>query len=134
MLILKNVGIINPEGVLKMTKFEKNSIVTGCVTGIESYGIFVNLDDYYNGLIHISEISNDYVKNITDYANIGETIKMKVLEVDEKRHHVKLSIKNISYKSDNVGKIEETSNGFNTLKAMIPIWISSEINKDIYNK
>ena len=115
-----------------MTKFEKNEIVTGCVTGIESYGIFVSLDNYYNGLIHISEISNDFVKNIADYANIGETIKMKVLEVDEKTHHVKLSIKDIQYKSDSAGIILETVNGFETLKNKLPEWISNEIKKDKY--
>ena len=36
-----------------MTKYEKDKIVLGYVTGIEKYGIFVNLDEYYNGLIHI---------------------------------------------------------------------------------
>ena len=106
-----------------MTKFEKDKIVTGYVTGIEPYGIFVSLDDYYSGLIHISEISADFVKNVSDYASIGETIKMKVLEVDEKNHHIKLSIKDIKYKSEKCGQIKETINGFGTLKKMVPTWI-----------
>lgn len=45
-----------------MTKFKKGEIIKGTVTGIEKYGIFVNLDNYYTGLIHISEISNFFVK------------------------------------------------------------------------
>ena len=118
-----------------MTKFEKDKIVTGCVTGIEPYGIFVNLDDYYSGLIHISEISTDFVKNISDYATIGETLNMNVLEVDEKTHHIKLSIKDIDYKSEKKGKIQETKNGFNTLRTMIPIWIEEGIDRiNIENK
>ena len=48
-----------------MNQYKKGEIVTGCVTGIEKYGIFVSLDDYYSGLIHISEISSFFVKNPT---------------------------------------------------------------------
>ena len=56
-------------------KYAIGKIVTGKVTGIEKYGIFVNLDDYYSGLVHISEISDSFVRNIDDYVNIGEYIK-----------------------------------------------------------
>ncbi len=65
-----------------MAKYEKGKVVTGCVTGIESYGIFIGLDDYYSGLIHISEISNGFVKNIKFYLKNGETKRVKVLDVD----------------------------------------------------
>ena len=47
-----------------MNKYEKGNIVVGQVTGIEKYGIFIGLDEFYSGLIHISEISKGYVKNI----------------------------------------------------------------------
>lgn len=112
-----------------MTKFEKGKIVTGCVTGIEPYGIFVSLEDHYSGLIHISEISSDYVRNIADYATIGERLDMKVLESDEKNHHVKLSIKDIDYKKLKNSKIHETKNGFNTLREKIPEWTKEAIEK-----
>ena len=69
------------------------------VTGIESYGIFVSLDEYYSGLIHISEISDDYVRNINNYVKIGETIKVRVLEVDDDTFQLKLSIKNLDYRN-----------------------------------
>ena len=63
-----------------MKKYKNGEIVTGCVTGIEKYGIFVSLDDYYSGLIHISEISDNFVRNIGDYVKIGETIKARVID------------------------------------------------------
>ena len=47
-----------------MTKYKENEIITGNICGIEKYGAFVDLDDYYKGMIHISQISNNYVKNI----------------------------------------------------------------------
>lgn len=112
-----------------MAKYEKDKIVIGYVTGIEKYGIFVNLDEYYSGLIHISEISPNFVRNVSDYVNIGETIKMRVVEVNEKNHHVKLSIKNMDYRSDSKKrtKIIETSHGFDSLNKELPKWIDKKI-------
>lgn len=115
-----------------MNKYIKDDIVTGYVTGIEPYGIFINLDDYYTGLIHISEISPDFVRNVADYATIGEEIKVKVIDVNDENHQVKLSIKNINYKSGGKGKIKETIHGFDTLQSKLSGWIDEkfeEINK-----
>ena len=81
---------------IPMSKYKVGSIVTGSVTGIEKYGVFINLDDYYSGLIHISEISHNFVKNINDFVDLGEIIRVKVIEVDEDLFHVKLSIKDIN--------------------------------------
>ena len=81
-----------------MSKYFKNEVVEGCVTGIEKYGIFVTLDEYYSGLIHISEISDNFVRDINKFVNIGETIKVKVLDTDDETFHVKLSIKNLDYR------------------------------------
>ena len=116
------------EGVL-MDKFVKDKIVTGYVTGIESYGIFVSLDDYYDGLIHISEISDDYVRNISDYVVIGEKINTKIIGIDEKKHQLKLSIKDLDYRMDKGNKIEETTHGFDTLKSNLPLWIKEKIDE-----
>lgn len=112
-------------------KYKVGKIVTGCVTGIEKYGIFVSLDDYYSGLIHISEISDSFVKNINDYVNLGETIKVKVLEVDDNEFHVKLSIKNFNYRISNKKrrKIVETEHGFETLKINLDKWIENKKNE-----
>ena len=77
-----------------MNQYKKGQIVKGCVTGIENYGIFVSLDDYYSGLIHISEISDFFVKNPADYVHIGETIRARVVDDSAlDSFHVRLSIK-----------------------------------------
>ena len=94
--------------------------------------MFVSCDDYYTGLIHISEISHGFVKNITDYVKIGDVIFVEVLDVDEELGHLKLSIKNIEYKKKVVvkrKKIKETSLGFKTLEYKLPIWIEESLNK-----
>ena len=110
-------------------KYEGGKIVKGCVTGIENYGIFVSLDEYYSGLIHISEISNNFVKNVNDYVNIGETIKVKILDVDEENCHLKLSIKDFNYRLGNNkkrNKIVETGTGFYLLKENLDKWIEEK--------
>ena len=121
-----------------MSKYENGKIVVGCVTGIENYGIFVSLDEYYSGLIHISEVSNKFVKDINDYVNIGETIRVKIVDKDEENYHLKLSIKDIDYRvnSKRRNKITETEKGFETLSIKLEDWIEekySEIEKNENN-
>ena len=107
-----------------MSKYKKDEVVEGLVTGIEQYGIFVSLGEYYSGLIHISEISDDFVRDINNYVNIGETIKVRVLECDDDSFHVKLSIKNLNYRINrNKTKIIETGSGFDILKNSLNKWI-----------
>lgn len=114
-----------------MLKYEKGRIVTGQVTGIEKYGIFVSLDEFYSGLIHISEISDGFVKDINDYVSIGETIQAKVVEIDDKTYHVKLSIKNINYRITRKTnfKLKEVSRGFKPLEENLSEWISKKLNE-----
>ena len=81
-------------------KYEKNKIVHGTISGITEYGAFVKFDEYYSGLIHISEISDKFVSDINNFLKIGDTIKVMILDVDHKNYHLKLSIKNINYKNN----------------------------------
>ena len=114
-----------------MSKYSKNEVILGTVTGIEKYGIFVTLDEYYNGLIHISEISDGFVRNINNYVTIGETIKARILEVDEDGYQVKLSIKNLDYRisQDKKSGIIETGSGFDILKNNLNKWIEEKKNQ-----
>lgn len=113
-----------------MEKYMKGKLLKGVVTGIEPYGVFVQFDDYFSGLIHISEISNGYVNDPNDYVKVGDIITTKIIDVDEKNGHLKLSIKNIPYKDKKNykrRKIVETSLGFKTLAYKLPYWIEENI-------
>lgn len=114
-----------------MNKYEKGNIIVGKVTGIEDYGIFVGLDDNYSGLIHISEISNRFVRNVEDFATVGEKIKVRVIEKKDGDNHLKLSIKGISYRNNKNKKvyIEETGEGFKPLKDNLDRWIKEYDSK-----
>jgi len=126
------VIISSVKWVLHMDKkYKKGKIVTGQVTGIEKYGIFISLDEFYSGLIHISEISDGFVKNINDYVKVGETIRAVVVDTDEDNYHVKLSIKNINYKTRrrNFEQLVETKQGFKPLGDKLDGWIDIELKK-----
>lgn len=113
-----------------MSKYKCGEIVTGYVTGIEKYGIFVCIDDNYDGLIHISEVSSSFVRNINDYAKVGEVIRAKVIG-EESNNQIKLSIKEIDYRitRKKSTKIEETNSGFSTLSLMLNKWIDDKIDE-----
>ena len=114
-----------------MSKYKIGSIVEGSVTGIENYGVFINLGDYYSGLIHISEISHGFVKDINNYVKLGDTIKVKIVDVDDDLCHVRLSIKDIDYQISKTKKktIEEVGSGFGILKDNLDNWINIKIDE-----
>ena len=115
-----------------MPKYQKGKIVEGIVSGIESYGIFVSFDEFYSGLIHISEVSHHFVKDLHDFVEIGENIYVEILDIDEIQNKLKLSIKNIKYKKTKTKKkrnIIETELGFQTLAYKLPIWIKENLEK-----
>lgn len=118
-----------------MAKYEKGKVVKGTVTCIEPYGAFVSFDEFYTGLIHISEISRGFVRNVTDFVNVGDHIYVEILEVDDEEAHLKLSIKNIQYRINGKPKrrkIIETASGFSTLGRKLPVWVAKKI-KSIKN-
>ena len=108
-----------------MKKYKEGDIVSAKISAIEKYGAFASLDEDYSGLIHISEISDGFVKDINDYINLGETISAKIIEVDDESCHVKLSIKNIKSKPKqrNRRNIEEVGSGFGILRENLEDWI-----------
>ena len=78
-----------------MERIRPGQIVTGVVSGIAPYGAFVKIGDDIVGLIHISEISEKFVRNITDYVQVGDRIMVQVLDVDHHLKQARLSIKNV---------------------------------------
>lgn len=117
-------------------KYKIGDEIVAVVTGIEKYGIFVRVAGGYTGLIHISEITDKFVKNTYSYAGLDDEIKVKILDIDNEKKHLSLSIKR-QIDPDNYilkrKKIIETRNGFNPLKEHLDRWIDEkldEINKE----
>lgn len=118
-----------------MGNIKEKDIIKVKVTGVQPYGAFVSCDDDYNGLIHISEVSYGYVKDINDFMNVGDDIYAEVINVDDKENHLKLSIKDINYKDDGskLIRLAETKSGFEPLKKHLDLWIDDKI-KEIMDK
>ncbi len=113
-----------------MADYKVGDIVKGQVSGITNYGIFVHIDLSYNGLIHISEVSNEYVSDLNKFVKMGEIIYCQVIDVDEATLHLKLSIKNINYKSESMpNTIKETRLGFLPLKENLDHWIKETLKE-----
>ncbi len=73
---------------------ELNAVLKGKVTGIQSFGAFVALEgENRQGLIHISEVSNTYVKDINDFLTVGQEVEVKVIKIDEEKNKISLSIR-----------------------------------------
>lgn len=76
---------------------EIGSKVTGKVTGITNFGAFIDLGSGQSGLVHISEISNEYVKDIHDVLSVGDTVTVKV--ISEQKGKIGLSMKQVDHPS-----------------------------------
>lgn len=115
-----------------MSKYHKGKVIRGTITAIEPYGAFLTCDEYYTGLIHISEITNGYVKNINNFFTVGDTLKCRIIDVDEENGHLKLSVKNINnnnYSKRRHNMIKETPQGFKSLAYHLPFWIEDSLKK-----
>jgi len=117
-------------------KYEVGEVLTGKVTGIQPYGAFVALDENTQGLVHISEITYGFVKDVHDYLKVGDEINVKVLEVDDDSQKISLSIR-VLYEAPQQRKREQLprkslqdrvdeadADGFQLLKSKLQDWIN----------
>ncbi len=74
---------------------EVGSLIIGKINRIVQYGAFLEFDEGYRGLLHISEMSKKYIRDITRFAHVGDEIKVKILEVDEENKFLHVSLKQV---------------------------------------
>jgi len=79
--------------VLKFEDLQIGMILSGTVRNVIDFGAFVDIGVKYDGLVHISEMSNKYIKNPSDIVSVGDIVKVKVINLDNDRHKVALSMK-----------------------------------------
>lgn len=122
-------------------QYKQGDIVLGTVSGIQPYGAFIKLDNDEQGLIHISEISSYYVKNINQYVTLGQKIKIKIIEVLEDKNLYRFSLKQVetryrqnvrNFKSINNKKrfkVPLSQQDFSLLEQNLEKWIKIELEK-----
>jgi len=86
---------------------EVNDIVEGSVVGITKFGAFVELEDGKKGLIHISEISNQFVKDVNDFLKVNDKVKAKVIHISDDGK-IDLSIKRLNEDEEYLEKLEKS--------------------------
>lgn len=127
------------------------SITKGKVTGIQPYGAFIALNENTQGLVHISEITHGYVKDINEHLKVGDEVNVKVLSIDEGAGKIGLSIRAteeapvqteaVKQKKPRKRPVinpmqseEDASQGFNTLKEKLQEWIDQSQREDLIKK
>ncbi len=81
------------QDVLKFEDLKEGMVLTGTVRNVIDFGCFVDIGVKYDGLVHISEMSEKYIKNPSEVVSVGDVVKVKVIKIDSERHKVGLSMK-----------------------------------------
>ncbi len=79
--------------VLKFEDLKEGMVLNGTVRNVIDFGAFVDIGVKHDGLVHISELSDSFVKNPSDIVSIGDIVKVKVIKIDADRQKVSLSMK-----------------------------------------
>ena len=79
--------------VLKFEDLKEGMVLNGTVRNVIDFGAFVDIGVKHDGLVHISEMSNNYVKNPSEIVSVGDIVKVKVIGIDNEKQKVKLSMK-----------------------------------------
>ena len=89
-------------------RFRIGDVVTGVVSKITSFGAFVELQDHIDGLVHISQISEDRVEKIKDVLNVGDEVTARVIKIDREERRIGLSIKAANYDDEQLAAETQT--------------------------
>ena len=81
--------------VLSFDDLKEGQLLTGTVRNITDFGAFVDIGVKHDGLVHLSELSDKFIKTPSDVVSIGDVVQVKVIEIDREKQKVKLSMKNI---------------------------------------
>ena len=81
--------------VLEMKDLKPGMVLTGTVRNVIDFGVFVDIGVHQDGLVHISQVANRRLRHPSEAVKVGDIVKVAVLDVDEKRHRIGLTMKNI---------------------------------------
>ena len=95
------------------SRFKVGDVVKGRVAKIASFGAFVELEDDIDGLVHISQLSEDHVNRVKDVLNVGDEVEARVIKVDKVERRIGLSVKAMNYNED---QIKKESQAFEALR------------------
>ena len=81
--------------VLSISDLKSGMVLTGTVRNVIDFGVFVDIGVHQDGLVHISQVCNKFIKHPSEVVAVGDVVKVVVLDVDEKKHRISLSMKQV---------------------------------------
>jgi len=120
----------------ELLEYKIGQKVRGKITGIQPYGVFVELDENTQGLIHISELKHAYVKDISEIVDVGEELTVQIMDIDEYSKQFSLSIRSLtktnhhpfSNRRRNPRYGKKTGLGFKSIDESMPGWVDEALN------
>ena len=116
--------------------YEVGDLVLGTVSQVRPYALFMSFENGSKGLLHISEISDEYVRDIEMYGVVGDIIKVKVIEVDQFNGFLRVSYKEVpeserySTHDSSVRRLPQFDEAdFTDLEDKLPEWINETLKK-----
>lgn len=82
-------------GVINIKDLKKDMLLMGTVRNVSDFGAFIDIGVHQDGLVHKSQMANKFVKHPLDIVKVGDIVRVKILEIDEKRKRISLSIKDV---------------------------------------
>lgn len=116
--------------------YQVGDLIVGKITSVKPYALFLAFDGGIKGLLHISELSDAYIRDIEKFGSVGDEMKVMVLSVDETNGFLRVSVKRIPEKeqySTHVNEsriyLNEEEKDFTALKENLPTWIKETLKK-----
>ena len=81
------------DGINEIADLKPGMTLEGVITNVANFGAFVDIGVHQDGLVHVSELSNQFVKDVHKVVSVGQIVSVRILEVDEKRKRISLSMK-----------------------------------------
>jgi uncharacterized protein len=81
------------EGVDKMADLKEDMTLEGVVTNVANFGAFVDIGVHQDGLVHVSQLADRFVKDPNEIVKVGQVVRVKVLEIDESRGRITLTMR-----------------------------------------
>ncbi|NLG29441.1 MAG: S1 RNA-binding domain-containing protein [Chloroflexi bacterium] len=95
-LTLPGVEQAEPESRPALKGLDKGQLMTGKVVRLADFGAFVDIDAGTDGLLHVSQLSSDFVRHPSEVLKVGQEVQVRVLEVDQRRRRISLTMKEVS--------------------------------------
>ncbi len=81
--------------MLELKDLKPGMVLTGTVRNVIDFGVFVDIGVHQDGLVHISCVCNRYIKHPSEVVSVGDVVKVAVLDVDEKRKRISLTMRDL---------------------------------------